>query len=301
MIYRPTGLLEWGVSHAMVPTPMRLDAETIRIYLGFCDRQGISRPGFVDVSIADPLRILRVSEEPLLDIGRPGTFDENGVLPCSIVSVDENKKYLYYVGFELGTRIRYRLLTGMAVSHDGGETFERVKETPVLERSDRELYFRGGPFCLLENGIFRLWYVAGSSWVEIDGKPMPEYDIRYLESPDGIRWGEEGKVVVPISGEDEHGFGRPYVVPSPEGGFQMYYSVRRRSFKAYRLGFAESRDGKQWSRVDDRLNLDVSASGFDDQAIMYAASIDVNGTRYLFYNGNDFGREGFAAAVLEDG
>ena len=79
----------------------------------------------------------------------------------------------------------------------------------------------------------------------------------------------------------------------------MFYSVRRKSFAAYRLGYAESCDGKQWERMDNMLNLDVTPEPFDSTAIMYAAPIVIGEKLYVFYNGNDFGKDGFAVAVLE--
>jgi hypothetical protein len=50
--------------------------------------------------------------------------------------------------------------------------------------------------------------------------------------------------------------------------------------------------------MDDKLNLEVSPKSFDSRAIMYAAPIDLFGQLYVFYNGNDFGRRGFAVARL---
>ncbi len=300
IVYRPDGSRPWARSHAMIPTPLRIDQSVIRVFVTCCDDEGIGRPGYVDVLASDPTRVIAVSEAPLLDLGEPGTFDENGVLLCSVVDADDGNWNMYYVGFELGTRIRYRLLTGLAHSHDGGRTFARISRTPVLERSNSELYFRCGPCCLKERGRYRLWYVAGSNWIDVDGKSMPVYDIRYAESDDGVHWPQEGTVQIPITEPDEHGFGRPYVIPKPGGGYRMFYSVRRRSLRAYRLGYAESQDGLVWQRMDDRLNLDVTPGGFDSEAIMYAAPVQVGDRLYVFYNGNDFGREGFAVAVLEE-
>ncbi|ODU14645.1 MAG: hypothetical protein ABS91_00055 [Thiobacillus sp. SCN 64-35] len=300
IVYRPDGSRPWAVTHAMVPTPLRLSRSVIRVFVTFCDQNGIGRPGYVDVSASDPTMVVAVSEAPLLDIGEPGTFDENGVLLCSVVDQGQGDWNMYYVGFELGTKIRYRLLTGLARSHNGGETFARMGRVPVLERSDRELYFRGGPCCFKERGRYRLWYVAGSEWIEVDGKPMPVYDIRYVESDDGIHWPSEGNIQIPITKSDEHGFGRPYVISKPGGGYRMFYSVRRKSFRAYRLGYAESLDGYAWTRMDEQLSLDVTPGSFDSDAIMYAAPIQIDDKLYVFYNGNDFGRDGFAVAVLEE-
>lgn len=299
LVYGPDGGQAWAQSHAMLPTPFRLTADVIRVYITCCDADGIGRPGFVDVLASDPTRVVDVSSRPLLEIGQPGAFDENGVAVCSVVEPRPGLLHMYYVGFELGTKIRYRLLTGLAVSNDGGTSFERYSRSPVLERSDAELYFRCGPCCLWERGRFRMWYVAGSEWTQVSGKAMPVYDIRYVESDDGIRWPAQGEVHMSISDADEHGFGRPYVIARPGGGYRMFYSVRRRSLHAYRLGYAESADGHVWQRSDAALGLDVSPGSFDSDAIMYAAPIEVGDRLLVFYNGNKFGRQGFAVAVLE--
>lgn len=295
LIYAPDGSSPWARTAAMVPTPVLMDKGTIRVYATFCDGDGIGRPGYVDVSSEDPKTVLEVSKEPLLDIGEPGTFDENGVLACSYLKLPDGSHYMYYVGFELGHKIRYRLLTGLAISHGG--KFRRIKKTPILERSDSELYFRGGPFVMLEGGVFRMWYVAGSSWTEIDGKQMPVYSIRYMESKNGVDWPEEGKVCIDIEDDSEHGFGRPFVVKE-NGAYRMFYSKRVRG-KGYRLGYAESPDGMVWKRNDKELGLDVSDNGWDSEMVCYSSVIKALKRTYMFYNGNGLGNTGFGYAELK--
>lgn len=287
----------WAANtHAMVPTPIQISDDLLRVYITFCDENGIGRPGYIDYHPSDLNTILDYSKEPLLDIGQDGCFDENGVLTCSVVRVDENTFYLYYVGFELGHKIRYRLLSGLAISKDGGKTFERYKKTPVLERSDSELYFRGGPFVMYDEGIFKMWYAAGSSWMEIDGKQSPVYTVNYLESKDGLEWGDSGELAIDILFDDEHGFGRPYVIK--DGAlYKMFYS-KRIKHKGYRLGYAESADGVIWVRKDADVGLDVSESGWDSEQICYTAIFDNAGTRNCFYNGNGLGASGFGLAKL---
>ena len=298
LVYGPDGSLPWAVSHAMMPTPMPLNGDVLRVYVNFCDAKMVARPGFVDLHAHDPMRVLRVSREPLLDIGGPGCFDDNGVVFLSPVVVEPGVLFMYYVGFELGTKIRYRLLTGLAISEDGGETFRRVSRAPILDRSDQELYFRCAPYVLYEDGRFRMWYVAGSQWTSVAEKDVPVYDLRYTESADGVHWPSAGRVCLNVNDEDEHGFGRPWVVHDATG-YRMFYSIRRRSLGAYRLGYAQSADGLAWDRRDASLGLDTSPSGWDSQATMYAAAVSAAGRTYVLYNGNDFGKQGFGAAVLE--
>lgn len=298
LVWGPDGSQPWAVSHAMGPTPVRLTEESIRVFITSLDAQGRGLPGFVDVAAEDPTRILAVSQSPVLGLGVPGAFDDNGLMAISFVVRSPREILMYYAGFELCTHVRYRIFTGLAESHDGGLTFVRYSRAPILDRSDDELFFRGGPFVLFDQGVFKLWYVAGSQWTELAGKSMPMYDLRYQESPDGVSWKPVGQLSMGISEEDEHGFGRPWVVKRGPGDYQLFYSIRRRSLGAYRLGYAESGDGVSWRRLDAKMGLDVSEGDFDSDAIMYAAPITVGARTYCFYNGNDFGRHGFAVAEL---
>jgi hypothetical protein len=300
IVWRPPGNASWARTHAMIPTPLRISDDRLRIYVTCCDDEGVGRCGFVDVDPARPTRVLGYSEAPVLDVGQPGTFDDHGVAACSVVRTDAGRLFMYYVGFELGTRIRYRLLTGLAASDDGGTTFQRLRETPILERSPAELLFRCGPYVLVEHGRFRLWYIAGSEWTELDGKQMPVYSLRYLESADGIDWGAEGVSALDLDQPDEHGFGRPWVERTADGGYEMYYSIRRRSLKGYRLGFARSQDGLHWHRSDAEVGLDAGPEWFDRDAIMYSSLYRDGSNTYCFYNGSNFGRDGFAVAMQLD-
>src|SRR4051812_40697464 len=106
LVYAPDGSLPWAASHAFTPTSWMMDEDRIRVYVAFLDSDRVGRVGFVDVSALDPRKILRVSTEPVLDLGEPGTFDDNGVTPLCIVE-HEGRLYLYYVGWQLGVKVRY--------------------------------------------------------------------------------------------------------------------------------------------------------------------------------------------------
>lgn len=298
LVWNPDGNSAWAKTHGMGPTPLRLNEEVIRVFVTCLDDKGRGRPGYVDVSAQDPTKVLGVSPGAVLDIGESGTFDDNGLMAISFVEPEAGTLFMYYAGFELCTHIRYRIFSGLAVSKDNGATFKRHSRTPILDRTDTELFFRGGPFAMFDDGVFKLWYVAGSEWTVLNGKSMPVYDLRYQESADGIHWSDAGQLSMAITGEDEHGFGRPWVVKRGPNDYQLFYSIRRRSFGAYRLGYAESTDGINWVRKDEEMGLDVSPDQFDSDAIMYSAVISVGDKTYCFYNGNDFGEQGFGVAEL---
>jgi hypothetical protein len=297
IIFSPIGRQPYEVSHAMIPTPIMFDADLLRVYYSSCDSKGRARPFFIDVSAKQPARVLRGPVGPLIDLGRSGAFDDNGVVCCSVVKLSNGTYFMYYVGFELYQSIRYKLFTGLAISEDG-EHFKRYSETPILDRSPKEMCFRCGPYVLNEEGKFRMWYIAGSDWEDIQGKSMPVYQLHYMESLDGINWPSEGQLIMEIEGTDEHGFGRPWVLHVGES-YELFYSIRCKSARAYRMGWAVSENGLSWRRRDGDLGLDVGPGKEDDKAIMYGATVRRGSRTYCFYNGNDFGRDGIALAVNE--
>ncbi len=286
----------WARSRAYLPTSWLRDERTVRVYVAFLDDDQIGRIGYVDVAAEDPTRVLAVSPEPVLDVGRNGTFDEHGVSPTCVVA-DAGRLWLYYVGWQRGVDFPYTLLAGLAVSEDGGEHFQRVSQVPVLERSDQELYFRTAPNVMRENGRWRMWYVGGDSWLDSGGKAIPGYEIRHLESPDGRRWGAVGQVCLRPRGGDEHGLGRPWVVRDGER-YRMWFSARSQR-DGYRLAYAESQDGLHWERDDAKAGIERSAQGWDSQMQGLACVQPTAFGTYLFYNGNGYGATGFGVARAE--
>ena len=99
LLWAPNGSLPWAHSHAMLPTPMRLADGRLRILLGVCESDIVSRIGWIEIHENDPSRIINVAQEPVLDIGAPGNFDDNGVNPCCAVTLPDGTVRLYYVGY----------------------------------------------------------------------------------------------------------------------------------------------------------------------------------------------------------
>src|SRR5256885_15731564 len=88
LIFRTSehGVEGWIANSALTPTPMRLNGNRIRVYSGFRDREGVSRIGYVDVVADSPAKVVGVSRRPVLDIGRNGCFDDNGVILGDVVA-----------------------------------------------------------------------------------------------------------------------------------------------------------------------------------------------------------------------
>jgi hypothetical protein len=293
LIFAPDGSRWWARSYATIPTA-EVRREVIRVYFAALDEKRFGRIGYVDLDPERPERILAESTEPILDLGLEGTFDDSGVNPSCVVSVD-GARYLYYIGWQRASRVPYLLFAGLAINR-GGENFIKVGPAPVLDRTAAEPFLRSATSVIVDQDLFKAWYVSGLGWTHVGESQYPTYIIRYAESSDGMNWVRKGGDCIRFENENEFGFGRPWVIKEPDG-YKMWYSIRSRT-APYRMGYAESSDGLFWERRDAEVGIERSATGWDSEMICYPCVVDAAGKRYMFYNGNRHGETGFGYAVL---
>lgn len=299
-VFKPEGNRAWWRSHAMAPAPILLDPKTVRVYLGCWTEDKISRIGYVDVSAQDPTRVISQSESPVLDIGRDGCFDENGVFPAHAYSFGDDRVYLYYTGFQLGHKIRHYNFGGLAVSRDNGRTFARHSEAPILDRADEGLFVRAGQSIEKAENGFHAVYSAGSSWHMCQGELRPVYDVYYQKTEDGIVMARSGRKIAACDLGVEHGLGRPQIIRLNDKLY-VFYTRRIIQDMKYFLGCAWSRDGEEWRRSDEVFDgIAFGEEGaFDREMIYFPGVVKVSGNKaLLFYSGNYFGRDGMGVIEL---
>jgi predicted GH43/DUF377 family glycosyl hydrolase len=301
LVFAPAGRGGWMLTHAQVPTVLPLD-DRLRVYFASRPRPDLSLTAFVDLDRDDPARVIGVHETPILELGRPGTFDADGVMPSCAVRHD-NEVWLYYSGWSrLAGRAPYNNATGLAVSSDGGVTFTRRFVGPILDRAAEEPWSATSPEVVRDGARWRMCYSSGVDWIEVEGKLEHVYVIKSATSNDGLAWRRNGRAVLPVHSADESQT-RPAVCYL-DGWWHMWFAFRgSRGFRdtgaTYRIGYARSRDLAHWERDDEAAGIAPSATGWDQQMIAYP-SIAIVGERVLmFYNGNGFGADGFGYAELE--
>jgi len=142
---------------------------------------------------------------------------------------------------------------------------------------------------------WHMWYGSNLTWGT--SAADLQHAIKHATSEDGFIWRRDGDVVVGFaeSESDEYALARPCVVRDPDL-WRMWYAYRGTT---YRIGYAESLDGETWLRKDAEAGIELATDGWDSQMICYPCVFDFSGRRYLFYNGNDYGRTGFGLAVQD--
>lgn len=293
LIFQPKGQRPWLLSHAALPVADWLGDDLYRVYFSSRDSKNRAQIGFFDINITAPQTILRLSEEPVIRPGPLGAFDDSGVTSGCIMNY-EGKKYQYYSGWTIGVTVPFYFYVGLAISTDGGQSFHKVSAAEILGRDETDPYLTASPTVLVENDLWRMWYVSGTGWCIENDRPQHRYHIKYAESTDGIHWKREGMVCIDYASADEHALARPKVIKE-SSTYKMWFSHRG---TAYRLGYAESKDGINWERNDQVAGIDVSESGWDSEMVAYADVFEHKGIKYMLYNGNGYGKTGIGYAML---
>ena len=297
-IYCPDGAVDWQNNSVLTPQPFLLNDETIRVYGSFRDKDGVGRIGYVDVEAKDPKKIIKVSKTPVLDIGSDGCFDDNGMILGDVIRV-KDKIYMFYVAFQHVQKAKFFAFSGLAISSDNGETFKRVQRTPIMDRKEEGIFGRCIHTVIYDEkrDIFRVWYSVIFDWTYINNIPYPTYDIKYIESKDGIHFEDEGIQCIKCN-ENEYRIGRPRVRILAENKYEMRYTSDTYN-KEYIAGYAESNDGIHWIRKDNESKLERSKDGFDSEMACYPVVIETKYGTYMFYDGNGMGKTGFGYAILK--
>jgi hypothetical protein len=299
-------IASWMKEFAQSPSALIMD-DCVRVY--FCSRptpgpdgQYLSYISYIDLDRTNLTNILRICPEPVMELGKFGTFDEFGTYPVSVIRTGEEIR-AYYAGWTRCESVPFNAAIGMAVSHDNGKTFHRLGDGPVLSYTPDEPFLLGSPRVRKFGDQWRLWYVAGKEWRVIDGSPEPVYKIRTATSDNGIDWVKHRRDIIADKLGEHECQACPDVTFS-NGIYHMFFSYRDiRDYKSgiggYRIGYASSADMIEWDRDDTAVDIQLSESGWDSEMVNYPHIFQVDGSSYMLFQGNGMGRAGFGLAVLE--
>ena len=296
----------WLKEFAQAPSVLILD-DVVRVYFACrppSDESGnyVSLSAFVDLNRSNLFDIVRVSENPILELGEPGTFDEFGTYFTSVIRKDTDV-LAYYVGYTRCESVPFTIAMGAAISHDNGETFTKLGKGPILPCTINEPFFLTVPRIRRFGERWYLWYSAGKKWILHEGRPEPVYQIRMATSTDALNWEKLDKDLIPCRIEEDECQACPDVLYF-EGKYHMFFCYRhsfgyRCKEGGYRIGYASSDDMINWVRDDSKAGIDISEEGWDSEMVSFPHVFELDKSVYMLYLGNQMGKYGFGLAKLE--
>ncbi|MGD1845986.1 MAG: hypothetical protein ACFB10_11385 [Salibacteraceae bacterium] len=298
LIFCPDSSKYWQRTHAALPTALHLEGDLYRIFFTSRDADQRTYVGWFEWDASNPTAIGEVAQSPVLTPGPLGFFDDHGVQATAAVRHD-GRIYLYYLGWNLGAPAPlFYTAIGLAISKDDGRSFEKYSPAPIMDRSSFDPWIVSGGAVRKEGDQWRMWYISGFKFeIPEAGGAKSFYDIKHAHSTDGIHWQRDGKVCLPLQ-KNESNISRPSIVVE-QGRYRAWYPTKKEN-RGYRIGYAESQDGLDWQRMDDRVGIEVSEEGWDAEALDKQEVIAHRGKKFMLYNGNRFGFDGIGLAILTE-
>lgn len=296
------------VEFAQSPQTIIFD-EYVRIYFSTREKDAtgkyLSHVAFADFD-KEFKNVLKVSSDTVIPLGNLGCFDEHGIFPINVLKHNDTIM-AYTTGWNRKVSVSADASIGLAISNDNGLTFQKHGNGPILTATLHEPFLVCDAFVAVFENKFHMWYIYGTQWTAFvqDAAPDRVYKIAHATSDDGINWQKEGRKIISDKINNEECQALPTVIEH-NGHYHMVFCYRHASgfrtdkSKGYRLGYAYSTDLVNWTRDDDKLGLSLSSDDWDSDMMCYPHLFKLNSAVYLLYNGNEFGRQGFGLAVLEN-
>ncbi len=217
----------------------------------------------------------------ILNVGTSGSWDDVDVY-APFVLKDGDVYKMWYTGVA-GTN-DYRI--GYAISNDGinwqkysGNLCSGSGATGngcIFEHNSSgfDSVYVYQPTVIKENNIYKMWYGG------YDGSGL---EIGYATSSNGVNWIRQnsGNPVITIGSAgswDDWGVTYPHV--AKEGSvYKMWYSGEQSAYN-FRVGYAMSTDGVNWTKYDDANTADCGFSEANDNGCM----IDIGSSGSFYQN-----------------
>ena len=258
-------------------------------------------PGWNETMAQELLDFYGYYNNPVLDHGGSGTYDETALSPFTIW--DDGIFYLFYSG-SAGVCV--------ATSLDGYDYTKLDGENPVFTASVSGFDSKGVYYpVILKVGTEWIMYYGASQ----SGAPFEYIGRATADSLTGS-WERSSDPVLARGGPGEWDSGiicANSVIPLDTGGFIMFYFAANNNGGSWLMGMATSPDGISWTKYNDPLTTQApyadsdpilpagSIGEFDEWGVAGAAVLKndgyYGGYYHMYYAGYAPGPNGFSSAI----
>jgi hypothetical protein len=286
LIGRDFLLPRWARSHTLVPTPIVINNNSLRIFSSFVDSEFIGRIAWIDLDYnGETFKIREVSQIPYLEVGDESSFSEFGTgLGCFWPR--ENPAGFKFKAFSGLKRVRIKGVEGYKANIDTWLGGDNLGKTIV------------GIHDLIDiNGLIYGFVSFGDDFEIIDQKPYPRYQVGLIGGSRITELELISKRILPIP-KDVYRMGRPRAEITKRG-IEVLVTAGTTDGRYYPMAYY-SNDLKEWTERSLESFWRTSLAQFDDKQQCYLSRFSLQNKEFIVYNGNDMGRFGFGIATSAD-
>jgi len=292
-IYNFKPIDKYLLSHASNPLAVYIKDDIYRVFFSGRCKENKSSVGYVDIDIVTH-EVIFTCENVAFKYGEENSFYSHGVSIGNMYQVEE-KNYIQFMAWQIRNGGHWRGDIGRLLVSDDFTTLALDPKEVFIGCDNEDKVSLSYSWIMFDEGIYKMWYGSTIDWSSENGEMI--HVIKYATSKDGEIWQRHG-LAIPYELGVAQAFSRPSVIKD-EHGYHMWFSYRAGDGTKYRIGYAHSIDGLSWDRKADS-GIDVSENGWDSEMICYPFVFEHKEKRYMLYNGNQYGKDGFGLAILED-
>jgi len=315
------------------PSVVRLKNGRLRMYVWVADEtppwlRGRHIVIAAESHPANPFQWEVISREELIGPDPSVDLRRNGVGFPFVLPRDDGPWLMYYGTWGGDWTINKELLNriGLALSHDEGRTW-KIAQEDMLPSGPPGSFDAGA---IPSVGVVRnaaddylLWYTAVEKYVRFGETKQGILHIGTARSRDGLKWDKSDRPVLRAregaADPFEACLARPAVLKL-DGVYHMWFGVydmppgsrpnppdapstpaktRGLGTGSYRIEYARSTDGIEWTRFPDQPIFPLSPGEFDSTSQTYASVVDMGDQLWMFYTGDGLGSTGVGLATLD--
>ena len=294
LILKPRDI-PWVKTHLWVPTAHKLDQGKIIVFFAGRNYQNESDIGYFvyDINLK---KVIKISKKPILTRGELGTFDDSAAIPSHLIKIGK-KFFMYYVGWTKGYKVPFFSSIGLAISNNIYGPYKKFGKAPIIGRSNEDPFFVATCFVEKKKKLFEMYYTSNLSWKKKKNKSIPLYLIKKCTSKDGFKWKFNKSRIINFKHKSEVAITRPWILIFKKRR-TMFFSCKKKFYKIYAA--FEDKKNNSWKR---KLSISFGNNlkhKFDSKSQEYSSVIKVKQSYYMFYNGNNYGKEGIGLAIFDE-
>lgn len=283
------------LSHASNPVAMKTqDPNVVKIFYSARDQDNRSSISSFDFSLTE-MEVVSVVGKPLAKWTDGLPFGRDGLSP-GCLSFMNGKPELWVMGWQRPPDSHwYGEIGSLKLDQVGG--IRSVPSDPIFGLSQSNPLGLSYPWIHNFGGYYRMYFGSTVHWG--DGKGEMLHVIKSARSVDGLNWTQESQIIP--EDHTQMAFSRPTVYENPDGYLEMWYSVRGSDSRShYRIDYARSEDGLSWQPFPfSKFSVLPGSAEWESEMTEYPCLFEFQGHKFMFYNGNGYGKTGIGLAFWD--
>ena len=287
------------------PVPIAITNNQIDIAVGVYETRNRTHISLIKLLINEyqnKLQFNVISEsidKPLITRGGIGTYNEYGVIPSCVLSLDD-KYALYTIGFDSRNDSIFNASTGLAYL-DKNLKLTKKFIGPVLDRGPNDPFWAASPFVYKENeNTFHMLYTSAHDYKYIEkiGKEHHIYDIKLRVSENPEHFNSNSKTIIESKSINEYAIARPFLIKDDKENYLFYCKRETKYSNDYMIFYKKFKGRLEKSKEYKDIFLNINDIKNKDFQTCQCYPYLINYSNYLilFYNGSNYGKSGFRIA-----